>query len=237
MHVEAGLRSWRDDMPEERNRVETDQLADLLFAPTEAARVNLESEKVRGQVSVTGDVLCDMLEAFRPRVRPERGDYVLATVHRNYNTDRAERLSQVLACLARATTRVVFPVHPRTRARISEWALDVPSNVELIEPVTYSRMLALELGARSVATDSGGVQREAYIWGVPCLTLREETEWVETVETGWNTLVGVDPDLFTAALDLPIPADRPAIFGDGHAAERIAEQAAAFVANLEPDRG
>ena len=230
MHVEAGLRSWRADMPEERNRVETDRLSHLLFAPTEHARKNLEDEGVAGAISVTGDPLCDMLEAFRPRVKPHPGDYLLATVHRNYNADHPERLGAVLACLARAGRRVIFPVHPRTKRSISDRGLEVPENVELIDPVPYSQMLALERGARFVATDSGGVQREAYIWGVPCVTLREETEWVETVEYGWNTLVGVDPELFAEALERPRPAERPPIFGDGHAAERIAEQAVEFLA-------
>jgi UDP-N-acetylglucosamine 2-epimerase len=230
MHVEAGLRSWRSDMPEERNRVETDRLSQLLFAPTEHARKNLEEEGVQGEISVTGDPLCDMLEAFRPQVKPHPGEYLLATVHRNYNADDPERLGAVLGCLARAGTRVIFPLHPRTRRSISDLGLEVPGNVELVDPVPYSRMLALERGARFVATDSGGVQREAYIWGVPCVTLREETEWVETVQYGWNTLVGADPDLFAEALERPKPAERPPIFGDGHAAERIAEQAVEFLA-------
>ena len=231
IHVEAGLRSWRDDLPEERNRVETDRLSDLLLTPTATASANLEDEDdIRGRVAMTGDVLCDMLEFFREQIQPEQGDYILATVHRNYNTDDPERLSRVLACLGRASTRVILPVHPRTRARFKEWALEVPANIELVEPVTYSRMLALERGARAVATDSGGVQREAYIWGVPCLTLREETEWVETVDAGWNTLIGVDPDLFTEALERPVPEDRPPVLGDGRAAERIVDESVAFLA-------
>jgi UDP-N-acetylglucosamine 2-epimerase len=118
VHVEAGLRSWRDDMPEERNRVETDKLADLLLAPTEGARRNLEAEGVRGQIHVTGDPLCDILERWRPRITPAPGDYVLATVHRNYNTDDPARLSAVFACLARSELPVVFPVHPRPWARV-----------------------------------------------------------------------------------------------------------------------
>jgi UDP-N-acetylglucosamine 2-epimerase len=177
--------------------------------------------------------MCDMLEAFRAQIRPEPGDYVLATVHRNYNTDDPERLALILGCLARVAGRVIFPVHPRTRARIAEWKLDLPRDIELVEPVTYSRMLALERGARVIATDSGGVQREAYVWGVPCVTLREETEWVETVETGWNTLVGADAELFAEALERPQPSERPPIFGDGHAAQRIAAEAVHFLAGEE----
>jgi UDP-GlcNAc3NAcA epimerase len=223
MHIEAGLRSWRDDMPEEHNRVETDRLADVLFAPTPAAQRTLLAEGVGGDIFVTGDPMCDILESRRAEIVPEPGEYLLATIHRNYNTDQPERLGAVFACLARSPWRVRFPVHPRTRARIDEWGIEVPANVDLLDPVPYTRMLALEKGAQAVATDSGGVQREAYLWGVPCVTLREETEWLDTVETGWNTIVGVDPDRFAAALTRPRPTARPPVFGDGRAAERIAE--------------
>jgi UDP-N-acetylglucosamine 2-epimerase len=224
VHVEAGLRSHRADMPEEYNRVETDRLAQVLCAPTLGAQSNLQAEGVQGEIHVTGDPLCDTLESWRARVRPAGGgDYLLATVHRNYNTDSPERLAAVLACLGRSTLPVVMPLHPRTRARIDGWGLQAPSSVKLIDPVPYTRMLELERGARAIATDSGGVQREAYLWGVRCITLREETEWTDTVDAGWNTLVGVDPDAFAAALRRPLPVTRPAIFGDGHAARRIAE--------------
>jgi UDP-GlcNAc3NAcA epimerase len=225
LHVEAGLRSWRVDMPEERNRVQTDLLADTLFAPTESARANLEAENVSGQVHVTGDPLCDMLLRWAPRLPPSPvdGAYVLATVHRNYNTDEPERLQKVLDCLGRSPWPVVFPVHPRTRAKIEDAGLDVPSAVALRDPVTYRVMLALERGAQAVATDSGGVQREAYVWGVPCVTLREETEWVETVQTGWNTLVGADAEAFSAALRRKRPDEHPPVFGDGRASQKIAQ--------------
>jgi UDP-GlcNAc3NAcA epimerase len=222
LHIEAGLRSYRDDMPEEFNRVETDSLSDVLFAPTEGARRNLESEGVPGEIFVTGDPLADILEAWRPRVQPAAGTYVLATVHRNYNTDDPARLATVLECLGRSRHEVIFPVHPRTRTRIAGWNLAVPAGVRLVDPVPYSEMLSLERGAQAIATDSGGVQREAYLWGVPCVTLREETEWVDTVEAGWNTLVGVDPDRFEEALAQPRPLERPPVFGDGAAAPRIA---------------
>ncbi len=234
IHVEAGLRSHRADMPEERNRVLTDRLSDILFAPTEAAARNLEDEGVRGDVHVTGDVLYDMLLRARDRVPPseEEGDYVLATVHRNYNTDDPGRLAAVLACLALAPCRVVFPVHPRTRKRIADLGLRPASHIELRDPVPYTRMLALERDAALIATDSGGVQREAYMWGVPCLTLREETEWVETVSTGWNALVGVDPDRFAFALGRSSPDAHPPVFGDGHAARRIAALTVAYLDGL-----
>ena len=222
MHIEAGLRSGRMDMPEEHNRIETDRLSDVLFAPTEGARANLASEAVSGQIHVTGDPLCDILESWRDRITPAAGEYMLATVHRNYNTDDPARLQAVLDCLARSPWTVVFPVHPRTRARIAEWEVRVANNVKLVEPVPYTRMLELERGAMAIATDSGGVQREAYLWGVRCVTLREETEWVDTVQAGWNTLAGVDPEAFAEALERPLPSERPTIFGDGHAADRIA---------------
>jgi UDP-N-acetylglucosamine 2-epimerase len=225
IHVESGLRSYRLDMPEEANRIETDELSDLLFAPCEHAREVLVKEGVGGSIHVTGDVLADVLLATRARLpeRGEEGEYVLATAHRNYNTDSAERLAAVLGCLGAAERRVIFPLHPRTRKSIETWNLEVPANVEMRDPVTYTEMLVLERDAVAVATDSGGVQREAYLWGVPCITMREETEWIETVSTGWNTLVGVDSEKFAEALAKPLPDERPPIFGDGNAAERIAE--------------
>jgi UDP-N-acetylglucosamine 2-epimerase len=238
VHVEAGLRSHRNDMPEEYNRIETDRLSQVLCAPSPGARRNLEAEGVQGEIHVTGDPLCDTLESWRSQVRPAgNGDYVLATVHRNYNTDSPERLAAVLACLGRSPLPVLMPLHPRTRDRIEGWGLQAPPLVKLLDPVPYTRMLELERGARAVATDSGGVQREAYLWGVRCITLREETEWTDTVETGWNTLVGVDPDAFATALRRPLPAERPPIFGDGHAAERIAELIIDFLGEGTPAGG
>jgi UDP-N-acetylglucosamine 2-epimerase len=230
VHIEAGLRSRRLDMPEEHNRIETDRLSQVLCAPTPGARENLVAEGIGGEVHVTGDPLCDTLESWREQVQPAgEGDYVLATVHRNYNTDDPDRLALVLECLGRSKLPVIMPLHPRTRARIDAWNLEVPDVIELIGPVPYTRMLELERGAGAIATDSGGVQREAYLWGVRCLTLREETEWTDTVQTGWNTIVGVDPDAFEAALATPLPQQRPPIFGDGHAARRIAQIVAELV--------
>jgi UDP-GlcNAc3NAcA epimerase len=236
LHVEAGLRSYRDDMPEEHNRIETDRLSDLLFAPCEHARETLLKEGVPGTVQVTGDVLADVLLSTRDRLPEggEQGEYVLATAHRNYNTDSPERLGAVLACLEATETRVIFPLHPRTRKGLETWGLAVPANVEMRDAVTYTEMLTLERDAVAIATDSGGVQREAYLWGVPCITMREETEWIETVSTGWNTLVGADAEQFRAALAKPRPTERPPIFGDGNAARRIAELTVAHLErNLE----
>ncbi len=151
-----------------------------------------------GTVHVTGDVLADVLLSTQARLPEggEEGEYVLATAHRNYNTDSPERLGAVLDCLRAAERRVIFPMHPRTRKSIETWDLELPANVEVRDPLTYTQMLVLERGAAAIATDSGGVQREAYLWGVPCITMREETEWIETVSTGWNTLVGVDAEKF-----------------------------------------
>ncbi|HEU0249369.1 MAG TPA: UDP-N-acetylglucosamine 2-epimerase (non-hydrolyzing) [Solirubrobacteraceae bacterium] len=231
IHIEAGLRSYRNDMPEEHNRIETDRLAQVLCAPSPGAQRNLQTEGVDGEIHITGDPLCDMLERWRGKVKPAgEGDYVLATVHRNYNTDSPERLTEVFACLARSALPVLMPLHPRTRARIKEWGLSTPANVKLLDPVPYTRMLELERGAGAIATDSGGVQREAYLWGVRCVTLREETEWTDTVQTGWNTVVGVNPDAFAAALESPLPTERPPIFGDGHACEQIGRVVASFLA-------
>jgi UDP-GlcNAc3NAcA epimerase len=233
IHVEAGLRSYRNDMPEERNRVETDRVADLLCAPTQVAVSNLEREGVRGRIRLTGDVLYDMLLSFRGSIsgKRERRPYVLATIHRGYNTDDPGRLATVLECLAAVPYRVVFPVHPRTRRRLFETGLAIPKNVELRNPVPYTTFLSLERDAVAIVTDSGGVQREAYMWRVPCITLREETEWVETVETGWNVVVGVEPACVRQAFARAIPDEHPAIFGNGDAATRIADEVRDLLAN------
>jgi UDP-GlcNAc3NAcA epimerase len=235
VHVEAGMRSYRADMPEERNRVETDHLADLNCAPTQAAADRLEAEGVPGAVVTTGDVLFDMLLETRDRLPPraEEEPYVLATVHRNYNTDDAERLGAVMQCLAAVPSRVVLPLHPRTRERLAAYGLSIPGNVECRRPTTYTQMLALERDAEAIVTDSGGVQREAYFWGVRCITLREETEWTETVASGWNTLVAARPGDVATALTRELPAERPPLFGDGHAAARIADAVVALLERQE----
>jgi UDP-N-acetylglucosamine 2-epimerase len=235
VHVEAGMRSYRSDMPEERNRVETDQLADLLCAPTATAAERLLAEDVPGTVVTTGDVLFDMLLETRDRLpaRSESEPYVLATVHRNYNTDDPVRLAAVMDCLAAVPGRVLLPLHPRTRERLTAASLQVPPNVEVTRPATYTQMLALERDADAIVTDSGGVQREAYFWGVPCVTLREETEWVETVTAGWNVLAGADAAAVADALARELPGERPPIFGDGRASARIADAVGALLAELQ----
>ena len=187
---------------------------DVLFAPTEAARRNLEAEEVAGEVHVTGDVLCDMLLQVAATVCPRRvraSPTCWPPCTATTTPTPPSASSACFDCLGRAPQRVVFPVHPRTRKAASEWSLDVRRTTwSCATPCPTRVMLSLERGAEAVATDSGGVQREAYVWGVPCVTLREETEWIETVDTGWNTLVGADPDRFAAALDRPRPDRAPA---------------------------
>ncbi len=231
-HVEAGLRSFNRRMPEEINRVLTDHVATLLFCPTQTAVDNLRAEGILAGVHNVGDVMCDallhdgVLAAERSLILEDlgiqEGAYLLTTVHRPRNTDDPTRLRAILDALEAVGDCVIFPAHPRTRQAVVEQAQRVPSNVRLMEPVGYLDMLRLERHARAILTDSGGIQKEAYLFGVPCLTLREETEWVETVRAGWNRLVGADRDrIVEAVMDLHVPAERPPLFGDGHAAERI----------------
>jgi UDP-N-acetylglucosamine 2-epimerase len=231
-HVEAGLRSYDRTMPEEINRVVADQLATLLFGPTEGARANLAAEGITAGVHVVGDVMYDSLQANlvlaaqRPapaavRDLPNRG-YLLVTVHRAANTDDPAQLRAIVTALNALDEPVIFPVHPRTRAALAA-GLPLRPHVRAIDPVGPLDMLRLEQGARLILTDSGGVQKEAYWLAVPCLTLRDETEWVETVAHGWNVLVGTDPAriIATVATFAP-PGTPPPLYGTGHAAEAIA---------------
>ncbi|ACL24866.1 non-hydrolyzing UDP-N-acetylglucosamine 2-epimerase [Chloroflexus aggregans] len=228
-HVEAGLRSFNRAMPEEINRVLTDHISDLLLCPSQTAIDNLAREGITRGVMLVGDVMADALRLAVERaddsalaafgVHP--GSYALATVHRAENTDDPLRLQGILTGLTRLDMPVVFPVHPRTRRAIAALGWMPPAHVHLIEPVGYLDMIALMRSSCVVLTDSGGIQKEAYWLGVPCITLRDETEWVETVEYGWNTLVGVDPERIVAAAHRPRPTTpRPILYGDGHAAER-----------------
>jgi len=228
-HVEAGLRSFNRAMPEEINRVLTDHLSDLLLCPSQTAIDNLAREGITRSVILVGDVMADALRLAAERadnsvlessgVQP--GDYALATVHRAENTDDPLRLQGILIGLTLLDMPVIFPAHPRARRAIAALEWKPPAHVRLIEPVGYLGMVALMRGARVILTDSGGVQKEAYWLGVPCVTLRDETEWVETVAHGWNTLVGADPERIVAAARQPYPTTpHPPLYGDGHAAER-----------------
>jgi len=233
-HVEAGLRSYDRRMPEEVNRVLTDHLASLLFCPTDTAVANLGREGIVEGVVQTGDVMFDLaISSLTPdhqratldRFGLEQGRYVLATVHRSATTDDPTALRAVLEALGESGEAVVFPAHPRTAASIARFGLDgaVASTVRLVAPVGYVESLALTRNARVVATDSGGLQKEAYFFAVPCVTLRDTSEWVETVTSGWNVLAGTDRAAVAAALrDPPRGGDHPGFYGSGDAGDRIA---------------
>ncbi len=227
-HVEAGLRSGDLSMPEEHNRIAVDAAASLLLCPDERSRETLLAEGVTGRIDVVGDVMADACFALAPIARErsrilgahelEPGGYVVATIHREANV-RRERLARIVDGLGRIGERVVFPAHPRTRATLGA----MPPNVELLAPVGYLDMAALVSQARVLVTDSGGLQKEAYWYGVPCVTARPSTEWIDTVELGANVLVDDDPEKLAAAVaSARMPDERPPLYGDGHAAERVA---------------
>jgi UDP-GlcNAc3NAcA epimerase len=233
VHIEAGERSFNPNMPEEINRLVTDRLAKLHFCTSQKAVENLASEGIKNAVHWVGDVLLDAMIFYRPiaqrrsnvlkRLNLKSKDFCLVTIHRSVNTDNNERLKNIVNILNEASEMIVFPVHPRTSKALANLQLCFKKHVRLIEPVGYLDMLMLEEHARLIATDSGGVQREAYFMGIPCLTLRDETEWTETVEVGWNRVVGTEPEqVLSVWNDFTPPQDHPALFGDGIASQRIA---------------
>jgi UDP-N-acetylglucosamine 2-epimerase len=219
-HVEAGLRSFNRKMPEEINRVIADHLADVLLCPTETAVQNLRLEGIVKGVHLVGDVMYDALmnnaerasqiSTVLQRLEVEDRRYLLVTVHRAENTDALQRMNGIMRALlelAESGHLIIFPVHPRTRRVLNNLSLRSSKRVWLIEPLSYLDMVRLESSACMILTDSGGVQKEAYWLGVPCITLREETEWVETVESGWNRLVGTDPNTIVRAIQDAQPGD------------------------------
>ncbi len=240
-HVEAGLRSFDRRMPEEVNRVLTDHLSSLLFCPTDTAVTNLAAEGVVAGVEQVGDVMHDLAmatltadreQAVLSRFGVSPGGYVLATAHRPATTDEPAHLEAVLLALGGRDETVIFPAHPRTAASIDRFGLAalVTPNIRLVEPVGYSESLALVKNARVVATDSGGLQKEAYFFSVPCVTMRDTSEWVETIESGWNILVGTDREALAAALaSPPRGAQHPAFYGRGDAGDRLAVALAEFL--------
>jgi UDP-GlcNAc3NAcA epimerase len=237
VHVEAGMRSFDRTMPEELNRVLTDHLSELLLCSSQAAVENLAAESLADRAHVVGDVMVDVALRWQPAARAdaqvpaahglESGSYLLLTAHRAGNVDDPARLRALVELIHALPAPVLFPVHPRTRARLVDAGLlgelERSHGLTLTEPLGYLEFSALVCHARAVLTDSGGVQKEAYLAGVPCVTLRANTEWVETVQVGWNTLVDLDPQAALAALQREPPSERPQLYGDGHAAERCVE--------------
>jgi UDP-N-acetylglucosamine 2-epimerase len=234
-HVEAGMRSFDRAMPEELNRVLTDHLSDVLLCASETAVANLEREHVAGRVELVGDVMVDVALLFQPRALGDEtplaragvapGEYVLVTAHRAGNVDDPARLRMLVDLLLALPVPAVLPLHPRTRARLEArgWLreLERAPGVRLQPPLGYLEFTALLGHARAVLTDSGGVQKEAYLAGLPCVTLRDTTEWVETVEAGWNVLVDLDATAALAALERLPPPERPPLYGDGRAGARV----------------
>jgi UDP-N-acetylglucosamine 2-epimerase (non-hydrolysing)/UDP-GlcNAc3NAcA epimerase len=238
-HVEAGMRSFDRSMPEELNRLLTDHASDLLLCSTPTAVANLEREGAAGEVHLIGDVMADVSLAFRDIAEErsriiddlglEPGGYLVVTAHRVGNVDSPERLEALVGMLERLPEPVVFPIHPRTRARLEAAGLmQRLVGLTIVPPLGYLDFLKLARHARALVTDSGGVQKEAYLLGVPCVTMRNRTEWTETVETGWNVLVDLDAEAALAALANRPPAERPELYGGGRAAERLAEVVLAY---------
>lgn len=233
IHIEAGLRSFNRRMPEEINRVLTDHLSSWLFCPTETAVKNLLAEGITAGVHKNGDVMYDAF-LYNLELAKEKSTilqavgltskaFILCTIHRAENTDDPARLTQILTAISQISLPVVLPLHPRTRKIVQELGLNsLLEKVKVIDPVGYLDMITLEAHALKLVTDSGGVQKEAYFAGVPCITMRDETEWVETVEVGWNRLTGADEGKILEAVEsFAPPEERPSIFGNGNAAEQF----------------
>ncbi len=242
-HIEAGLRSFNKKMPEEINRILTDHVSTKLFCPTQTAVSNLHAENITKGIELVGDVMYDCALYYSDKVKPEMNriisnfrlkekSYYLATLHRPVNTDNMDRLQSILHAfdeIASPEYPVFLPLHPRTKLKIKKFALSNSPYVFIAEPVSYLQMVALEKNAKIILTDSGGMQKEAYFHRVPCLTLREETEWIETVENGWNTLVGSDTVAILSAVNKLESADRAlpyndSLYGTGESAVRILEK-------------
>ncbi|ERI90757.1 UDP-N-acetylglucosamine 2-epimerase [Clostridiales bacterium oral taxon 876 str. F0540] len=231
-HVEAGLRSFNMKMPEEQNRILTDHISSLLFVPTDAALENLRNEGIDNNVFCVGDVMYDAVKNFTylakdkshivEELNLQENRYLLATIHRAENTNDIQRLRNIIIGLNKSEKSIVLPLHPRTKKYIESYDINIGSNVKIIDPVGYLDMISLEMNAQKIVTDSGGVQKEAYFMGKPCITLRNETEWIETVNIGWNVLVGANTNDILNALDKFNPNEnRIPVFGDGTAANKI----------------
>lgn len=233
-HVEAGLRSFNRRMPEETNRVVTDHVSQLLFCPAQQAVDNLKAEGITNGVHIVGDVMHDAILKYigiaekKSNILASLGleshKYLLATIHRAENADNTSRLLNILETFSMTGETIVLPIHPRTHKAIKLAGFSLGGNIKLVEPVGYLDMLWLEKNARMILTDSGGIQKEAYWLEVPCVTLRGETEWVETTQTGWNILAGAEREkIIDAVRNFPIPSSHPALFGNGDASLQIAQ--------------
>tara|TARA_B100001250_G_C19719492_1_gene753145 strand:+ start:122 stop:1198 length:1077 start_codon:yes stop_codon:yes gene_type:complete len=206
LHIESGLRSFNNSMPEEINRILSDHCSDFLFAPTVRAMDNLKAEGLEEKSFLTGDIMVDSVNLFLSEARKKSKiietlnlvgqDYYLLTLHRPYNVDDPEKITLILLMLSNIGNRIVFPVHPRTRQIINKYNIEVNDNISLIDPLGYFDFLVLQDSSIKILTDSGGIQKEAYILQKPCITIRPETEWVETVDIGWNKLINPNPDNF-----------------------------------------
>ena len=235
-HVEAGLRSYNKSMPEEHNRILTDHCSDFLFCPTETARQNLKLENLINNVHLVGDTMLDATKMFTTiaankseiinKLFLNNEHFILATVHRPYNTDDAGTLQKIIDALSKIDEKVILPVHPRLRNKLDEFNIIFPKNIHPTEPLGYLDTLILERNARVIVTDSGGLQKEAYFQSTPCVTLRPETEWTETLESDWNRLAWNSEEEIVSAVEKSLnshPTSQPPHFGDGKAANKIAE--------------
>jgi UDP-N-acetylglucosamine 2-epimerase len=232
-HIEAGLRSFNRQMPEEHNRVLTDHCSDLLFCPTKNSVENLSHEGIKQGVHLVGDTMLDAVLKFSEaaskkskileRLNLVSKNYLLATIHRANNVDNPEILSTIITAFRDSDELIIFPIHPRTIKTLRSVRIQIPNNVKMIDPIGYLDMLMLEKNSRIILTDSGGIQKEAYFFKVPCITLRNETEWVETVISGWNKVTGTNPDSIIAGIKQIAEGEKISqpYFGDGHASEKI----------------
>jgi len=232
-HIEAGLRSFNRQMPEEINRIVTDHLCDLLFVPSDEGMINLKKEGLTEKSIRTGDLMADVLETFRNKLKDnilnkfevEKGEYCLLTLHRPASVDNHDMLCWMIDQVSRTDKTILFPAHPRTRKAIEHGNIEIPNSIKLIPPLGYLEFQTLQAKALAILTDSGGVQKEAYLWKVPCFTLRTETEWTETIDSGWNTIVFPGKGDLKMALDnWKAPKAHPNLYGDGHASEAIVRE-------------
>jgi len=234
LHIEAGLRSHNRSMPEEINRVVADHTADLLFAPTTEAVANLSIEGLKSKTVLTGDIMVDSMSFVQRKINKpivEYHDYYLLTLHRPYNVDDPEKMTHLFKVLTHVTNPIIFPVHPRTRLMIERCGIAIPDNVVLMEPQGYIELQTLLKYCNKVITDSGGLQKEAFLAGKSCITLRQETEWVETVEAGWNVLVDImDSKLLSTLIHFSPTGNRPNLYGS-NVAKRMADEITLFLSN------